>query len=462
MSTGAATKPVDRTRVPEPGPRREFRFPDFETHVLDNGLKLYLAPGGDVPLVSAQLLTPAGGQHGKRPGLARLTAEMLDEGTERHSAIELAERIEGLGGDLDTGAGWNMATVGVDVLSKHVDEGLELIAETGLAPTFPADDVERLRDETLADLLRRRDSPSSLASDAYSRAVYDDGAYGRPLVGTEESVAALGRDDLLDFYRRHYVPRGSALVVAGSFDADHVRERANVLFGSWRVADTGAGSGNTVLADPEIVVRTLDGVEVYLVDRPGASQSVLQMGCAGPRREVDDYSHLVLANAVFGGKFSSRINLNLRERHGYTYGANSHLQARRGPGPFFVRTDVATEHVGAAAREVFAEAERLRAEAPPEDELRDTKDYVLGVFPSTIQKVSSLMLRLQTLVVHRLDDDYYDGYVDRVESIAPEDVRAAFERYVDPSRFVVVAVGPADELRPQLEELGDIRKAVRP
>lgn len=442
---------VDRTTVPPSDERREFSFPYFETYVLDNGLKVYLAPTGDVPLVSMELLTPGGAQHDLGPGVARLTAEMLDEGTEQHSAIEIAERIEDLGGSLGTGAGWNMASVGVDLLSKHLHAGLELVAETTLAPSFPDEEVERLRDETLADLLRRRDRPTALASDAFCRALYGDGPYGTPILGTPESVRAMSRDDLLDFYRRLYVPAGSALLVAGAFDADALRERVDVLFGSWSGPDDGEPP------DPAIEVRGVDGFEIYLVDRPKASQSVLQMGCVGPPRGQTQYTNLILGNAIFGGKFSSRINLNLRERHGYTYGANSHLQRRRGPGPFFVRTSVATEHLGASVREIFKELDRMRSEPPADDELRDTKDYVLGVFPTMVQKVSSFLLRLQALAVHRLDDDYYDGYVERVESITTEDVRSAFERDVDPRKFVVVAVGPASELRPQLEELGDVR-----
>ena len=446
---------VDRTTVPAADERRDFTFPHFETDVLDNGLKVYLAPTGDVPLVSMELLTPGGAQHDPRPGVARLTAEMLDEGTETHSAIEIAERIEDLGGSLSTGAGWNMASVGVDVLSKHLESGLEMMAETALAPNFPDDEVERLRDEALADLLRRRDRPTALASDAFCRVLYGDAPYGTPILGTEDSLRTLSRDELLKFYRRLYVPAGSALIVAGAFDAAAVRERVDVLFGSWR--GPGGHDGHEP-PDPTIEPRDVDGFEIYLVDRPKASQSVLQMGCVGPPRGADDYTHLILGNAIFGGKFSSRINLNLRERHGFTYGANSHLQRRRGPGPFFVRTSVATEHLGAATREVFKELDLIRSEPPADEELRDTKDYILGVFPTMVQKVSSFVMRLEALAVHRLDDDYYDGYVERVESVTAEDIRSAFERHVDPQKFVVVAVGPASELRPQLEEIGEVRE----
>lgn len=451
------TARVDRTAAPPADARREFTFPRFDTYHLDNGLKVYLAPVGEVPLLSMELLTPAAAQHDPSPGVARMTAEMLDEGTERHSAMELAERIEDLGGDLSTGTGWNMSSVGVDVLSKHADEGLELIAETALGPTFPDDEVERLRDETLADLLRRRDQPTALASDAFQRALYGDSPYGTPILGTTEAVEALTRDDLRVFYERLYVPTGSALLVAGSFDEARVRERIDILFGSWRRPDGQSAEPPDPVIETREIRNAAGDYEIYLVDRPKASQSVLQMGCVGPPRSVDDFSHLILGNAIFGGKFSSRINLNLREKHGYTYGANSHLQRRRGPGPFFVRTSVATEHLGASAREVFAELDRMRAEPPSDEELRDTRDYVLGVFPTMVQKVSSLLLRLEALAVHRLDDDYYDGYVSRVEQITAEDVRSAFERYVDPRKFVVVAVGPASELRPQLEELGEVR-----
>lgn len=447
----ASQSPPDRSRPPAPGPRRPFRFPDFTVHRLENGLALYLVPGTKVPLVSAELLLPAGAQHDRFggtsvPGLARLAAEMLDEGTAGHSAMELAERVEDLGGSLDTGCGWNMASVAVDLLSRHLDAGLELVAQTALDPTFPDDELERLRDETLAELIRRRDLPSARASEVFARAVYGDTPYGTPIYGTEESVGSISRDEIRAFYEAHAVPAGSALLVAGDFDPEVVRERVEALFGRW--------TGGPEPADPEIEPRALDGREVHLVDRPGAAQSVLQVGCAGPPRSAEDFRHLLLGHVIFGGNFSSRINLSLRERHGYTYGAKSALRQRRGPGPFFVRTNVATEHLGAAAREIFAELERLREEPPTAEEMEDSREYLLGVFPTTVQRVTGRLARLEALVVHRLPDDYYDDYAERLLAITADDVRAAAERHLDPDRFVVVAVGPADELRPQLEGLG--------
>jgi len=441
---------IDRTRPPEPGELRSFRFPEFERAELENGVRILVARRPRVPLVTLEFLFPAGGQYDPPgfPGLASLHGELLDEGAAGRSALEVAAEVEALGGALDSGAGWNMAFVEAGVLARHLGAGLELLADLLRSPTFAEEEVERLRQERLADLLRRRDFPRALADQCLAAAIYGDGPYGRPLIGTAESVAAIDRRAVVDFYRRHAVPRGTILIATGDLDPGEVIARAGELVGEW--------SSGPPPQRPELAPRPLDGVEVHLVDRPGAAQTELQLGHAGVSRTDPDFHRLLLLNALFGGKFTSRINLNLRERHGYTYSVHSYFTRRQGPGPFVVRTAVATEVTGAAARELLFEMRRIREEPVTEEELEETRDYVVGVFPYTLQTLDGVARRLEALAVHRLPDDYYEHYPEELLHVTREELLEAARRRLHPERLAVVAVGPAAALRPQLEELGPV------
>ncbi|MEO1368097.1 MAG: pitrilysin family protein, partial [Acidobacteriota bacterium] len=428
-----------------------YRFPDFVTATLDNGLRLAILPSRRFPIVHSQLLLPAGGQETplEMPGLAALHSLLLTEGSTERSGIELALAIEALGGYLTSGTGMNMAYVEVgSLLSPHFDAGLDLMVEAALHPRFPEDQVERLRDEQAVDLLRRRSRPRALADDVFSKVVFDGTVFGTPLEGTAESLETLGRGQVLDYYRQHVGPEGSTLMVVGDVDPDAVASRAESLFGDWPPA-----KGRPA---PTFEVQPLGEREIHIVDRPGSAQTQLQLGHVGPPRRHPDFEGCLLLNVLFGGKFTSRLNLNLREKNGFTYGASSSFVRRRGPGPWVVRTAVATDVAGAATREIISEMERIRAERVGEVELRETIDYMLGVFPYTAQTVEDLSGRLQNLIVFDLPKDHYRRYLRQLPETTSDDVLSLARAHLDPDRMAVVAVGPEEELRPQLDGLGPI------
>ncbi len=445
-----ADRALDRSIPPPTAELKPLSFPPFEHHRLANGLHVYMASGNQTPLFQIALATPAGGQLDPlgSAGLATLTAALLDEGTAGRSALEIADVVERLGGYLGTSADWDAAYLGTKILSEHTSAGLKLIAELAMSPTFPESEIERLRRLRLADLRRRLSQPGSVAADRLARVIYQDTAYGFPLPGTRETVEAISSNDIHTFYERHFTPHGSALIAVGNFEPQRLLSDIDSTFGSW--------SGSQPSQPPPIEPPVFDGVEVHIVDRPHAVQTELRLGHIGIRRSDPDFVPLQVVNALLGGKFISRLNLSLRERHGITYGAQSSFAARQGPGPFVVSTSVATEFTGQAVAETLNELRRLRVEPVGSDEVADAKSYLLGVFPYTIQRIDGLAQRLEILAVHSLPDDYYDAQIERIHGFHADQVGELAQRHFNPERLAIVAVGPAESLDKQLGGIGSL------
>lgn len=451
------TAPVDRTAPPAAGPVQRYEFPSFSRRTLAGGLELIAVHLPGLPTVGFDLLVPAGSSWdpADRPGLASLTSGLLDEGTESHSALEIASSIERLGGRLATGTDWNVSSVSMRLLSRDVEEGFDLLTEVARRPTFPEEEVERARRNRLTDLLRRLDRPSTLAMDQLYRSIYGDTTYGRPLVGTPDSIRALDRSDMVEFYGRHYRLGGAILLVAGDLTPAAAERLAVERFGGATPAESSPRPG----FDADSGAR----VRLHLVDRPGSSQTEVRVGHAAVPRSHPDWTALGVLNGLFGGKFTSRINLNLRERHAVTYGASSRFVARLGRGPFVINAAVANEGVGLAVREILAELERLRQEPVGEGELADTKSYLQGVFPYSLQTTDGILRHLENLAIYDLPDDYYspEAFMARLAAVDREEILRLAREHLHPEGASVVAVGPADELRGQLEGLGEL-EVIRP
>lgn len=441
---------IDRRSPPAPSARKAFRFPAFEHTQLPNGLSIYTCRMPEFPLVCLEMIALAGAEHdpAELRGLATFHAELIAGGTARRDATKIAREVELLGGGLMTDAGWNAASAEMVTLAEELPKALDILADCWLNPTFPHSEVERVREEIATDLLHRRAQPAQLADDRFAREVYGDSAYGRPVTGTPEGIAAITREDLVRFQGRYIRPRASALAVVGDVDPQELARQAETLFGGW--ADEPPSLA------PEIVPRTLHGLEIHLVDRPSSRQAQLQVGRALLPRRHEDFPALMVLNLILGGKFTSRINLNLRERHGFTYGANSVVVQRRGPGPFYVRTAVSSENAGAALSEILFEIDRIRREPIPEAELRFGQDYLIGVFPSTVQTSHDVLQRMEALFLHALPDDHFTRYPELLGDYGPDDLLRVADQYLDPTRMVAAVVGSADELLPQLEKVGKV------
>ena len=439
--------PIQRDQPPAAGDVEAFRFPSYHRTTLANGTTLLAARASRGPIIDFSVLFPAGAEReaAGEAGMATLLGGLLDEGTAELSALEIAATVERLGGRLSSGADWDAGSLSLQVLSRHHRRALELLLDVATGATLPPEELERQRSRRLAELLRKSTDPSHLATKAFSRAVYGDTAYGHSLLGDKDTVEALDRERLLDFYRQCYAPSGAILVAVGDLDPETLAAEAEELL-------QGIEPGSAP-PRPDIQPPALSGRRVEIIDRPSAAQTELRLGHAGVPRSHPDFTALTVLNAILGGKFTSRINLNLRERNGYTYGAQTAFVGRRGPGPFLVSTAVGTPVAAAAAREVLHELERIVAEPVEPDELRDAQSYIIGTFPYTLQTVSGVVSRLENLALFDLPDDYYDTLPGRVRAVTREELLRVAREHLHPQDLAIVAVGPKEELEPAMEGL---------
>lgn len=437
-----------REQAPAPGPVRTFEFPEVTQTTLANGLRVVHARHGRIPVVSAQLVIDAGAaaEPAAKGGLAQLTASALHAGTAQRDGGQLAWDLEQLGVQLQADVSWDAIEASVTAPALRIGEALELLADIVRNAAFPDAEIARLRAEQLADILQRHKEPRALASDVAGRCVFaPDVPYARPLIGTTPSVRDLAADDLRAFHRARFTPGNSALILVGKLSVEEAHALAERCFGDWQGSRTAA---------PEFDVQPLAAeTTVFLVDRPGAVQSELRVGHVGVPRHHEDYFALLVMNTIFGGAFTSRLNMNLREKHGFTYGARSGYAFRRRPGPFLVQTAVGTEVTVRAVEEILRETERLRDEGVSDDEVANARDYLVGVMPLQMQTTDQLANALSDLVVFDLPVDYFRRYRERVAAVTAADVRRAAHAHLRPAELAIVVVGDASVVRPGLEAL---------
>ncbi|MBW3533764.1 MAG: insulinase family protein [Gemmatimonadetes bacterium] len=437
-----------RELPPEPGAIRPFEFPDVVRQRLDGGLDLRVARLPRLPLVTLSLVLPAG-EVALAPalgGLAVLTGDALEGGTATRSGAALAEAVEDIGAGLEISTGWDATTVSLSCLADRMDEALGLLAEVALRPAFPEDEVERMRGQRLAVIRQRAMDPSALAGDQAVRLIYREGSrYGRPLGGTLESVEAIDRAAVEAFHAERYRPAGAGVVMAGDVDPDDAAALLRRHFGAWEGA-------SPATAPVEGVARATRRT-VHVVDRPGAVQSELRLGHPGVPHADPDHVALVVLNTVLGGAFTSRLNLSLRERHGFTYGVRSRFSFRGGPGPFHVSTAVGSEATAPAVREIMGELEAIVDDGPTDAEVEAARDYVAGVFPLRLETTAQVASRIAEQIVYGLADDYHATYRERIRAVDREAALAAARRHIRPAEATIVVVGDAGVVREPLESL---------
>jgi zinc protease len=446
----AQTQPApDRSQPPKTGPAPTLKLPAIQRQKLSNGLAVWLVEQHEVPIAQVNLIIGSGSADDppERPGTASLAAAMLDEGAGTRGALELADAIEFLGAELNTSSTFDASAVRLNVPVARLSDALPLMADVVLRPTFPANELERLRKERLTDLLQARDDPAEIVRVAFPRLVF--GArhrYGTPAVGTEASLEAIRLEDLRTFYSASYRPDNSTLIVVGDVTSAKLMPLLEQAFGGWR-ADGPPATRTNVVDPPQLTRR-----QIYLIDKPGAAQSQIRIGWIGVPRSTKEYATLQVLNTILGGSFTSRLNQNLREEHGYTYGAASTFDMRRSSGPFFATAGVQTDKTADALREFFNELNGIRKPIPA-DELDKAKNYVALGFPARFETTGDLARRLEELVVYGLPDDTFTAFVDQVSKVTAADVEKDATRYVQPDKFAVVIVGDRKAIEPGVRAL---------
>jgi zinc protease len=430
------TAPGTTATRPQPGPPRDYRFPFFERVTLDNGLGVIVAPVHKLPIVSATLVVDAGAASEAvgAEGVAQLAARMLLEGTRKRNGDTLSEQFERWGAAVGASADWDAAMLSMTVLAPRLGEAMELFAEVLLEPAFPERELSRIKAERLADLLQLRTEPRGLADEMFTRFVYDKSSrYARPEHGDVASVTSIDRTAVEQFYQAHYRPGGATLILVGDISVTDGVALAQRLFGGWSGAAT---PGAAVSDKPARTTRAL-----HIVRKEDAPQSEIRVGHVGLPRSHPDYFPVLIVNALLGGLFSSRINLNLREVHAYTYGAHSSFDWRKAAGPFVVSTAVKSDVTADATKEILLEISRIRADAVSEDELTLATSYLDGVFPIRYETTDSIARALAALTVYALPNDYFDTYRANIRRVTTMDVLHAADKYLHPDQLQLVVVG---------------------
>lgn len=440
---------VARSRVPEAGIPAPLSLPRPERRHLANGMVVASVRRGRLPEATLSLVLPAGaGSTGvDRAGLASLVAKVLPEGAAGHDARQMAEWLDGLGVRLGVTVGYDSMVLRLHTLSELLPAALEALVAVAVQPEFLEVEVSRCRDERLDAIRRARDEPADVAADVLCELLYGDHPYGRLTRGREGTIACMSRDDLVRFHARCFVPGAATLVACGDLPADFDRLVVEG-FGGWE--------GGTVARGVDETVERALQPGIHLVDRPGSAQSEIRIAAVGLPRGGSDEPAARVANAILGGLFNSRLNMNLREDKGWTYGARSGLSLRRYRGPVTLRAAVESRWTGPAVREMLAEVDRLRESPPLEAEMRTAGGALTRSLPLRFETNGQIARSLVEQVVYGLPDDYWDTFGSRIEGVEPEQVREIVARLLNPADLVVLVVGDAEAVLAGLEEAGPV------
>jgi zinc protease len=436
-----------RNDAPKPGPASPLHLPVPQKFKLANGLTVLYTERPGLPLVAADLVLLGGTAANPvdHPGLAGMTARMLEQGTTTRSALQIADRAADLGATLNAGAGTDTTGVSTRALSRSFPDALELLADVALHPTFPKAEIERVRSERLTGIMQEKDDPFALASRVLEASLFGaKSAYGFPSSGTPESLKAISREDIEGYWKKNYFPESSALVVAGNIKLPVLKALVEKQFGAWKAGKTAnAAQGTTQTTDAKLI----------LVDRPGAPQTTLMAFSMGLPRSTPDYSAVEVMNTDLGGLFSSRINMNLREAHGYTYGAFSSFDYHREPGPFFAGADIRTDATAPATTELFNELKRIRDTKLSAEEMALAKDSIARSLPGRFERGTSAAATFAELFTYDLPLDYYSKLPDSINAVTAEQAQAVAQKYILPDKMIVLAVGDRAKIEADMRKL---------
>jgi predicted Zn-dependent peptidase len=439
---------VDRSKPPQPGPPPPVSVPAIQKHTLSNGLAVWIVEQHEVPVAEIDLIVRSGsaadpaGQY----GVASFTATMLDEGAGTRDALAIADAIDFLGAELTTGSGVDASLVRLHSPVSRLESALPVMADVVARPTFPEKELERIRTERLTALQQSKDDPAEIVRAAFPLVVFGPShRYGIAAVGTSASLRSLGAADLRAFHSAHYTPANAALMVAGDVKAGALLPLLEKAFGGWKGT---AAPAAKIPEPPQLRSR-----RVVIVDKPGAAQSQVRIGWVGVPRGTPDFYALQVLNTILGGSFSARLNQNLREEHGYAYGASSSFDMRRVSGSFFAAAGVQTDKTAESVREFFNELTGILKPIPSE-EISKAKNYLALSFPRDFETTRDLAGQLAQMYVYDLPADYFNTYVEHIQAVTPGDVHEVAKRYIQPDKFAVVIVGDRKVIEGPVKALG--------
>lgn len=447
VSTVAGAQTLDRSKPPVLGPPPKVSLPPIVTRELPNGLKLMIVEQHELPLADFVLVVRGGGtlDPATKGGVANLTSSMLTEGTITRNSLQIADQIAYLGIGLSGASNWDASTVSLHTPTSQLDSALALFSDVVLHPSFPSEDFERVRKNRLTSLVQLKDRPTAIADQAYASILYgSEHPYGHNLIGTEASVKGMTTADLQSFYKSNFIPNSSTLIIVGDVNASQIESKIKSLFGSWpRGIQTQFTFGNTPKAN---------ATTVYLIDKPGAAQSSFRIGSIGVPRSTKDYFALNVMNTILGGPFTSRLNQNLRETHGYTYGARSRFDMRQSAGPFTASAEIVAAKTDSSLVEFMKELNAIR-DTVPTVELSKAKRYLQLGMPGDFETTQQIANQLVPVVLYNLPLNYYNDYVANIEAVTQADVQRVAKQYIDPTSLAIVIVGDRKNIEAGLKAI---------
>ena len=436
----------DRTKPPALGPTPSLRLNATQKFTLSNGLPVYVYEKRDVPIIQMNLVIKAGSvdEPADKLGLAGLTANMMDEGAAGKTALQLSDEIEFLDTSISVSGGLHTSAASMRTTTSKFDQSLSLFADILLRPDFPQSELARLKKQYLTSLFQAYDRPQVIAANATAQIVFGKAhPYGRATAGTEQSLNGFTVDDLKNFYNTYYKPNNAFLVVVGDVYAKDLIPILEVALGSWQIGDAKSA--------PVAKVKQVSDRTIYLIDKPEAAQSVIRICRVGTDRMSEDYFPLLVMNTILGGSFTSRLNQNLREKNGYSYGAGSGFAFRPYPGPFTASSDVQTDATDKALKEFMKELDGI-SKPVSDEELSKAKNYIALGYPDNFSNVGSIAAQIAEMVLYNLPENYFNDYIGKVMAVKKDDVRRVAKKYVDTDDLAIIIVGDKAKVEKGLKE----------
>lgn len=443
-------QPLDRTKIPPPGKTPQLRVPAWTKAILANGATLIVSERHDLPLVSFSL-TFVGGSNQFEPtgrrGVAAMTASMLTEGTATRTGDQLSDALQLLGTNVNANVGAEEGGMRFVSTTKNFDATLTILSDMMLNSTFPPESLERLRGRTLVALTQAKDQPTIVGGAVFAKVLYGDAhPYGQR--ANETSVKAITREDVIAFQKAYFQPARAIITVVGDVNAARVKSTVEHAFGAWNKAGDKPSFDYPKL--PELKPAT-----IYLVDKPGAAQSVVNIGLPGPSRNTPDYFALLVLNHILGGQFQSRLNANIREQKGYSYGVNSGFAYGKGPGAFRAGGSIISTKTDAALIEFMKEFRGIEGERPVTDEeLKTAKDSLIQGLPQQFSSVFAIGNAITSLMVQGLPDDFYQNYAGNIAAVTKENLLRVAKQYIDLNHLAIVIVGDRSLVEGPLKATG--------
>jgi len=428
-----------------------FKVPEYEKFTLSNGLTVYLMEQHEVPTISVSAIVPAGAIYdGNQSGLASLTASGLQHGTKNFTKSQIEEELDFIGARLNTYASKEYAGISSKFASKDLDLVMPILVEVITLPVFDGEEFAKEQKRVLSGLERAKESPRSVINSYWDRFLFEDHVYGNAVSGSPNTVGEFKAEDLKNFYEANYSPNGSAISIVGAFDTREMKQMISKLFQNWEANEQ---QQSDLASQP---VSNFDSNRVLLVNKEDARETTFLIGGHGVKRDNPDYVAIQVVNTVFGGRFTSWLNDELRVNTGLTYGAGSNFNPLKNSGTFAISTFTANQTTGETIDRTLQVLNRLHVEGIDDETLTSAKNYVKGQFPPKYETSGQLAGLLTQMFWYDFDESYINNFQSNVEGLTTTKAKEIVQQYFPQENLQFLLIGKAEEIRPIASKLGKV------